>query len=77
MKTKLKSQALQDYCEFLTASIADLDAIIFHIESIPFAGISKDDEREIRFDSVPFLKKVKEAKRAAESSIHHYTDLSA
>ena len=72
MKSSLNKTGIHDYCEFLKASISDLDAMIFHIESIPFAGIHKDEEREIRFDSVPFIKKIKEARKAALDSINHY-----
>ncbi len=72
MKTFKNKVGIKEYCEFLKESIADLDAMIFHLESVPFSGIPKDEEREIRFDCVPFLKKIKEAKKSAKESLMHY-----
>lgn len=72
MKKNKLTPGIKSYCEFLKSSISEIDAMIFHIESVPFSDLTKDEEREIRFDSVPFLKKIKEAKRSAEESISFY-----
>ena len=67
-KITIDRTQVHDYCELLERTIRDIDAISQEFDSAFLNNISEQVPQEIRFDAVPILRKLKNAKKDAKSS---------
>jgi hypothetical protein len=64
---------VSEYCELLSQSVNQLDSIIYEIEDYTTNPRQRIKEcQDLKFDAIPVLRKLKDARKYALQSIDHY-----
>jgi len=72
-RQKIKLEGQKDYVQLLEDTVRQLDALIYDIESNTTQNVSGQPiSTELMFDSVPVIRKLKDARRFAIESIEIY-----
>ena len=67
-----ESDGLREYEELLHMVQTDLNTLIYEIESRTVNHAGTDIPKDILFDCVPILRKLKDARKYTEESIRHH-----
>lgn len=68
----LDAKTVNSYCELLERTIRDIDAISQEFDASFLNNISQKVPQDIRFDAVPILRKLKNAKKDAKISLSFF-----
>ena len=69
----MASSEIEQYNELLTQTISQLDSIIYEIEDYTLNPRSRAaDFQDLKFDAIPILRKLKDARKYAQQSKAHY-----
>lgn len=69
----MSSREVNQYIDLLNETIRQLDATIYDIEDYTFTPRSRtDDFHDLKFDAIPILRKLKDARAYANQSVAHY-----
>jgi hypothetical protein len=67
------SPEIQNYLTLLTQTIHQLDSIIYEIEDYTMNPKSRlNHHADLKFDAIPILRKLKDARKYAQYSHAHY-----
>ncbi|MEC8677843.1 MAG: hypothetical protein VXX85_03205 [Candidatus Margulisiibacteriota bacterium] len=68
-----KSTEIAEYRTLLTQVVDQLDSIIYEIEDYTLNPRSRLKEfQDLKFDAIPILRKLKDARKYAQQSHRHY-----
>jgi hypothetical protein len=71
-----KSTEVAEYRTLLTQVVDQLDSIIYEIEDYTLNPRSRLKEfQDLKFDAIPILRKLKDARKYAQQSHRHYESL--
>lgn len=71
-----KSTEVAEYRTLLTQVVDQLDSIIYEIEDYTLNPRSRLKEfHDLKFDAIPILRKLKDARKYAQQSHRHYESL--
>ena len=69
----MASSEIEQYKELLTQTISQLDSLIYEIEDYTLTPRSREkDFQDLKFDAIPILRKLKDARKYAQQSKAHY-----
>ena len=69
----MSSNEIEQYNELLTQTISQLDSIIYEIEDYTLNPRSRAaDFQDLKFDAIPILRKLKDARKYAQQSKAYY-----
>ena len=69
----MDSQELDEYCELLSQIENTLDGIIYELEDYTSNPRRRSQTfNDLKFDAIPLLRKLKESKKYALESKHHF-----
>ena len=69
----MASKEIEQYKELLNQTISQLDSLIYEIEDYTLTPRSHEpDFQDLKFDAIPILRKLKDARKYAQQSKAHY-----
>ena len=73
LESMSKSSEIAEYRTLLTQVVDQLDSIIYEIEDYTLNPRSRLKEfQDLKFDAIPILRKLKDARKYAQQSNRHY-----
>ena len=73
LESMSKSTEIAEYRTLLTQVVDQLDSIIYEIEDYTLNPRSRLKEfQDLKFDAIPILRKLKDARKYAQQSHRHY-----
>lgn len=73
LESMSKSTEIAEYRTLLTQVVDQLDSIIYEIEDYTLNPRSRLKEfQDLKFDAIPILRKLKDARKYAQQSNRHY-----